>query len=143
MRLYPDEQQKVLLERHFGSCRFVWNHFLEARNLYYAKHMNNKKKLMGKKKGSENRKKQIVKVQKIHQQTRDARTDFNHKVSTAIAKHYGTVVMESLNIHGMQRNHHLAKSMSDQGRHQFKIGNTMSLRSSDSSRIGLSVLRKS
>ena len=105
MCLYPDEKQKVLLERHFGPCRLVWNHFLEARNLYYAKHRNDKKKLMGKKKGSENRKKQIVKVQKIHQQIRDARTDFNHRVSTAIAKHYEIVVIEGLNIHGMVRNH--------------------------------------
>ena len=76
-------------------------------------------RLSRKKKGSRNRKKQIVKVQKVHRQIRDARTDFNHKVSTAIAKHYGTVVIEDLNIQGMQRNHHLSKSITDQGWHQF------------------------
>ena len=42
--LYPDENQKILLEKHFGSCRFVWNHFLEVRNRYYAEHKNHKKK---------------------------------------------------------------------------------------------------
>jgi putative transposase len=284
VRLYPNEEQKILLEKHFGSCRFVYNHFLEVRNKYYAEHRNDGKKglsgfdtmkmltvlkkeitwlneinsqslqhslvkldmafksffkrntsypnfktkkdnqyfivpsgfktdggkiiipkfmegilcrdkkpipedikqiivtrdvdryyafiqyelsmnmptgkgtigvdmgvkafittsdglqieplnalrkaekrlkreqrrLSRKKKGSENRKKQIVKVQKIHQRIRDARTDFNHKVSTAIAKHYGTVVIEDLNIQGMQRNHHLSKSITDQGWHQFK-----------------------
>ncbi|MEM0134771.1 MAG: transposase, partial [Thermoplasmatales archaeon] len=73
-----------------------------------------------KKKGSNNRNKQIVKVQKIHQHIRNVRTDFNHKVSTAIAKHYGTVVIEDLNIQGMQRNHHIAKSVTDQGWYQFK-----------------------
>ena len=78
------------------------------------------KKLARTKKGSENRKKQMVKVQKIHQNIRDARTDFNHKVSTAIAKHYGTVVVEDLNTQGMQRNHHLSKSITDQGWHLFK-----------------------
>ena len=78
------------------------------------------RRLSGKKKGSENRKKQIVKVQKVHRQIRDARTDFNHKVSTAIAKHYGTVVIEDLNIQGMHRNHHLSKSITDQGWYQFK-----------------------
>ncbi|MGC8562831.1 MAG: RNA-guided endonuclease InsQ/TnpB family protein, partial [Thermoplasmata archaeon] len=44
VRLYPNEEQKVLLEKHFGSCRFVWNHFLETRNKYYAEHKNDKKK---------------------------------------------------------------------------------------------------
>ena len=284
VRLYPKEEQKVLLEKHFGSCRFVWNHFLEVRNKYYAEHKNDGKKglsgfdtmrmltvlkkeitwlneinsqslqhslvklemafkaffrhnsnyptfrskkdnqyfivpsgfktegdkliipkfmegityrdkstipenikqiivtkdvdryyafmqyetnveiskgkgiigidmgirafitasdgiqveplnalrkkekrlareqrkLSRKEKGSKNRKKQILKVQKIHQNIRDARIDFNHKVSTAIAKHYGTVVVEDLNIHGMQRNPYLAKSITDQGWGEFK-----------------------
>ena len=78
------------------------------------------RRLSGKRKGSENRKKQIIKVKKIQQKIRDARTDFNHKVSTAIAKHYGTVVMEDLNIQGMQQNHNLSKSITDQGWYQFK-----------------------
>ena len=284
MRLYPNEEQKILLEKHFGSCRFVWNHFLEVRNKYNAEHRDDKKrgltafdtmkmltalkkdvtwlneinsqslqhslvkldmafksffrhntdypnfrskkdnqyfivpsgfktdankliipkflegieyrdkssipqdirqivvtrdvdryyasiqyeatgetskgngtigidmgikhfattsdglqveplnsmrkhekrlkrqqkKLSRKKKGSNNRRKQIARVRKIHQQIRDARTDFNHKVSTAIAKHYGTVVIEDLNIQGMQRNHHIAKSVTDQGWYQFR-----------------------
>jgi putative transposase len=282
VRLYPDENQRILLEKHFGSCRFVWNHFLEIRNKYYAEHKKDKKKgltafdtmkmltalkreitwlneinsqslqhslveldkafrsffkhntayptfkskkdkqyfiipsgfkaignkliipkftegieyrdkssipenikqiivtrdvdryyasiqyetneeltkgnavagidmgvkhflttsdgiqieplnilrkkekkrehrrLSIKEKGSENRKKQIVKVQKIYQQIRDARTDLNHKISTAIAKHYGTVVIEDLNIQGMTQNHKLAKSILNQGWYQFK-----------------------
>ncbi len=77
------------------------------------------RRLSRRKKGSNNRKKQIVRVQKVHQRIRDARTDFNHKVSTAIAKHYGTIVIEDLNIQRMRRNRHLSKSISDQGWYQF------------------------
>ena len=36
VRLYPNEKQKILLEKHFGACRFVWNYFLELRTRYYA-----------------------------------------------------------------------------------------------------------
>ncbi len=44
VRLYPNEAQTVLLEKHFGSCRFVWNYFLEIRNRYHADHRNEEKK---------------------------------------------------------------------------------------------------
>ena len=96
------------------------------------------RRLSRRKKGSENRKKQIVKVQKIYQRIRDARTDFNHKVSTAIAKHYGTVVIEDLNVSGMVKNHHLSKSINDQGWHQFKtmLGYKLGWRKADLITIG-------
>ena len=38
VRLYPNEAQKALLEKHFGSCRFVYNYFLEKRDQYYITH---------------------------------------------------------------------------------------------------------
>jgi len=303
VRLYPDGDQKILLEKHFGSCRFVWNYFLEVRNKYYVEHKNDKKKglsafdtmkmltalkreitwlneinsqslqhslveldkafrsffkhntayptfkskkdkqyfiipsgfkarknrliipkfpegiryrdksaipkdikqiiitkkadryyaliqyessvqpkkgegavgidmgikhflttsdgiaiepinayrkyekklkrenrrLSRKKKGSENRKKQILKLEKIYQKIKDVRTDFNHKVSTAIAKHYGTVVIEDLNIQGMAQNHRIAKSVLDQGWHQFKkmLEYKLQWRSSELIKIGM------
>jgi putative transposase len=31
-RVYPTVQQKLFLERHFGRCRFVYNHFLALRS---------------------------------------------------------------------------------------------------------------
>jgi len=36
-RIYPDKDQKVLLEKHFGSCRFVYNKFLHIRSVFYDK----------------------------------------------------------------------------------------------------------
>jgi len=72
-----------------------------------------------KRKGFSNRRKRIVKLQKIYQRVRDAGADFNHKASTAMAKRYGTVVIEDLNIRGIQGNHHLTKGITDQGWHQF------------------------
>lgn len=34
-RLYPNEEQKVLLAKHFGCTRFVYNHFLSERKKQY------------------------------------------------------------------------------------------------------------
>ena len=41
-RLYPTKEQEVLLRRHCGSCRFVYNHFLNLRKTEY---LNNEKTL--------------------------------------------------------------------------------------------------
>lgn len=35
IRLYPNKEQKNLLEKHFGCNRFVYNHFLNVRNVEY------------------------------------------------------------------------------------------------------------
>ena len=34
-RIYPNAEQRVLLAKHFGCCRFVYNHFLEEREKAY------------------------------------------------------------------------------------------------------------
>ncbi|KAA8921879.1 helix-turn-helix domain-containing protein [Thermoplasma sp.] len=38
VKLYPNERQKVLLEKHLGSCRFVYNYFLAKRDEYHITH---------------------------------------------------------------------------------------------------------
>ena len=35
IRIYPRKDQEVLLAKHFGSCRFVYNYFLNLRKEYY------------------------------------------------------------------------------------------------------------
>ena len=36
-RIYPDKEQKALMEKHFGSSRFVYNKLLEIKSLLYKK----------------------------------------------------------------------------------------------------------
>ncbi len=78
------------------------------------------KKLSRKKKGSNNRGKQVKRIGKLYQHLNDSRTDFIHKVSTAIAKLSDTIVMEDLNVQGMMGNRHLAKSIGDASWYRFK-----------------------
>ena len=36
-RIYPNKEQKIMLENHFGSCRFIYNKFLHIRSTFYEK----------------------------------------------------------------------------------------------------------
>ena len=71
------------------------------------------KKLSRKKKGSKNRKKQIVKVARVHRKLRNKRIDFIHKTTYRLAKTKSIIVMEDLNVKGMVKNHCLAKAISN------------------------------
>ena len=66
-----------------------------------------------KQKGSNNRDKARLMVAKTHEKVANQRNDFIHKVSTAITKRFDTIVIETLNVKGMVRNHKLAKAISD------------------------------
>lgn len=37
-RIYPDEKQRVFLEKTFGGCRFTYNHILNEIKSQYAKY---------------------------------------------------------------------------------------------------------
>ncbi|MGC8716066.1 MAG: RNA-guided endonuclease InsQ/TnpB family protein [Thermoplasmata archaeon] len=67
-----------------------------------------------------NRRKQILKLQKKYRKLRNMREAFLDKVSTAIAKQYDTIIMEDLNVQGMMQNHHIAKSIGDVSFYAFK-----------------------
>lgn len=64
---------------------------------------------------SNNWRKAVKQVAKMHERIAFQRYDYLHKVSTWIAKNYSTVCVETLNVKGMMKNHHLAQSISDCG----------------------------
>ena len=64
---------------------------------------------------SNNWKKAVKQVAKLHEHIAFQRYDYLHKVSTWIAQNYSTVCVETLNVKGMVKNHHLAQSISDCG----------------------------
>lgn len=35
IRIYPNKEQKILIEKHIGSCRFIWNYMLNLQNENY------------------------------------------------------------------------------------------------------------
>ena len=71
------------------------------------------RKLSRKKKGSENRKKQILRLAKLHQRLTNQRDDFLHKLSRFYVDAYDFISIEDLNIGGMAKNRHLAQSILD------------------------------
>ncbi len=71
------------------------------------------RRLSKKKKGSNNRKKQIFRLSKLHQRLTNQRDDFLHKLSHFYVDNYDLIVVEDLNIKGMVRNRHLAQSILD------------------------------
>ncbi|GGJ71717.1 IS607 family element RNA-guided endonuclease TnpB [Streptomyces brasiliensis] len=52
---------------------------------------------------------------KVHHRVANLRTDALHKLTTAVAAEYGTVVVEDLGVAGMLRNRRLARQIADAG----------------------------
>ena len=71
-------------------------------------------------KGSNRRRKQRVKVAKIHAHIAAQRADFLHKTTTAIIKSADVIVLEDLNVKGMVKNHALAGAIADVGMGEFR-----------------------
>ena len=64
-------------------------------------------------KGTPERRRARKIVARIHERIRNRRHNFVHQESRKIANRYGTIAVEKLNVKGMQKNHCLAKSISD------------------------------
>ncbi|MET8089298.1 transposase [Micromonospora sp. NPDC005220] len=74
--------------------------------------------LSRKQKGSNNRKKAVVKVARAHARVADTRRDWQHKLSTTVIRDNQAVYVEDLAVAGLGRTR-LAKSVHDAGWSQF------------------------
>jgi len=73
------------------------------------------RRLSRKKKGSNNKNRQRIKVARIHEKVTEIRKDFLHKLSTKLTheKQVKSIVLENLNVNGMLKNRHLSKAIAN------------------------------
>ena len=71
------------------------------------------RKLTKKKKGSNNRDKARLKVNKVYSKVKNQRNDYQHKISREIVNKYNTICLETLKVKNMVKNKRLAKVISD------------------------------
>ena len=71
------------------------------------------RKVSRRKRGSNNRLKSILKMQKIHEKIANRRNDFQHKLSAQYAKNNDVVFVEKLQLINMVKNHRLAQPIMD------------------------------
>ena len=69
--------------------------------------------LSRKERGSNNRKKQVLRLARLYQRLVNQRDDFLHKLSRFYVDNYDLIAVEDLNIKGMVGNHRLAGSILD------------------------------
>jgi putative transposase len=76
--------------------------------------------LSRKEKGSKNRLKARVRLQRLHYRIRSIRQDSLHKLTTYLTRNFGAIAIEELNVKGMLSNRRLARAISDMGFHEFR-----------------------
>ena len=76
--------------------------------------------LSRKQKGSANRKKAKAKLARLHARIAAIRSDALHKLTTDLTRRFHTIGIEDLNVRGMVRNRHLARSIADMGFFEFR-----------------------
>ena len=76
--------------------------------------------LSRKTKGSANRHKAKAKLAKLHARIAAIRSDALHKLTTDLTRRFHTIGIEDLNVRGMVKNRHLARSIADMGFFEFR-----------------------
>ena len=76
--------------------------------------------LSRKQKGSTNRKKARARLAKLHVRIANIRADALHKLTTDLTRRFHTIGIEDLNVRGMVKNRHLARSIMDMSFFEFR-----------------------
>jgi len=76
--------------------------------------------LSRKQKGSANRKKARARLAKLHARIANIRADALHKLTTSLTRRFHTIGIEDLNVRGMAKNRHLARSIMDMSFFEFR-----------------------
>ena len=76
--------------------------------------------LSRKQKGSANRKKAKAKLARLHARIAAIRSDALHQLTTNLTRRFHTIGIEDLNVRGMVKNRHLARSVADMGFFEFR-----------------------
>ena len=71
-------------------------------------------------KGSRNRAKARLKLAKLQARIANIRRDSLHQLSTSITRRFHTIGIEDLNVKGMLRNRHLARTIADMGFYELR-----------------------
>ena len=76
--------------------------------------------LSRKSKGSANRKKAKAKLARLHARIGHVREDALHQLTSDLTRRFHTIGVEDLNVRGMMKNRHLARSVGDMGFFEFR-----------------------
>ena len=78
------------------------------------------RQLSKKVKGSNNKKKEQVRIAKLFERITNKKDAYIHYVTNKLLTYFDIIFMEDLNVQGMLRNHHLAKAIQEVGFYKFK-----------------------